>query len=305
MLAPAPASLSTLRTGILFGLGAYGLWGLIPLYFRSVGHVPPLEVLAHRVVWSCVVLGLLATWRRRWPELFRAATSRVGWALGLSAVLIGINWLTYIVAVDRRDVLQASLGYFITPLANVALGVLVLRERLRPWQGVALALALGAVGLRAASAAGFPWIALTLAASFSLYGLVRKLAAIDGIVGLLFETIALVPLGLAYGAWLSAAGASHFGPSDLATSGLLAAGGVVTTVPLVCFVEAARRLPMSLLGFLQYLAPSLQFLVAAVLLGERVTRVDLVSFGLIALAVATYSVDSYRAWNGGRAARGA
>lgn len=290
--------------GFWFGIAAYGLWGLIPFYFRSLGDLPPLEVLSHRILWSLAFLAILLTITRRWPQLLRAVRSRqLLLRLGASALLIGLNWFTYIYAVMTQQVLAASLGYFITPLVNVLLGVLFLGERLRPLQllGVVLA-ALGVMNL-AVAGAGLPWIALTLAISFAFYGLLRKTTHIDSTQGLFVETMVLAPLAIALLAWMLISGSAVALRDAAGHLPLLMAGGVVTTVPLLCFVAAARRLKLSTLGFLQYLSPTLQFLVAVLAFNEPFSRVQLLSFGCIWLAIALYTADSLLLLRQTRAAR--
>ena len=286
------------RLGLLYGLGAYGLWGVIPLYFRQVRHVPAVDVLAHRALWSFAVLAACILLLGRSSDLLRVRNSRRVWGpLVLSTLLIACNWFTYIYAVSREQVLEASLGYFITPLANVAMGVFLLRERLRPLQVVAIALAALAVGSLTYAQGALPWIALSLAMSFSTYGLVRKLVAVDALVGLFVETALLAPLAVIYlyaglgPAW----GWSPGMPTDPTTLAWLAAGGPITTVPLLFFAGAARRLALTTLGFLQYLAPTLQFTVAVTLFGERLDPMRVVCFAGIWTAIAIYTLDALRA----------
>lgn len=295
---------SNSQHGLWYGVAAYGLWGLIPFYFRSLGNVPPIEVLAHRVVWSLTFLVLLITFSRRWPSLLRAVRSRqVLMRLAASAVLIGINWFTYIYAVMTHQVLAASLGYFITPLVNVLLGVIFLGERLRPLQllGVVLA-ALGVMNL-AVVGAGIPWIALMLTVSFAFYGLLRKTTRIDSTQGLFVETFLLAGPALIVLAWLASSGAAVALYDPAGVLPLLMAGGIVMTIPLLCFVAAARRLRMSTLGFLQFLSPSLQFLVAVLAFEEPFSQVQLTSFGCIWLAIALYMADSLLFFRQSRTAR--
>jgi chloramphenicol-sensitive protein RarD len=283
------------RLGLLFGLGAYGLWGIIPIYFRFLMHLPVLEVLAHRILWSFVFLIALLILMRRFRDLPRVLCSRdVMLRLIASTVLIAINWYTYIYAVSVERVLEASLGYFITPLVNVLLGIVFLKERLRAVQLAGLLLAAGGVANLALRGSGVPWIALTLAGSFAFYGLLRKTAAVDATLGLFVETLLLAPVALGWLVVLQLRGASEAlaaGPSSLL---ILAVAGLVTTVPLLLFAGAARRLRMATLGFLQYLAPSLQFVLAVAVFGEPFSRTQLTSFACIWLAVALYSYDSIR-----------
>jgi chloramphenicol-sensitive protein RarD len=274
-------------------IAAYGLWGLIPFYFRSLGDLPPLEVLAHRVIWSLVFLAALLTLGRRWPQVAQAVRSRrVLGALAASALLIGMNWFTYIGAVMNGQVLQASLGYFITPLVNVLLGVIFLGERLRPLQLAGVLLALAGVLNLALAGAGLPWISLTLAISFAFYGLLRKTTAINSTQGLFVETALLSPLAAGWLGWMLATGSAAVPRDPAGSFPLLVASGIVTTVPLLCFVAAAQRLRFVTLGFLQYLSPTLQFLVAVLAFKEPFSGVQLTTFACIWLAVALYSVDS-------------
>jgi chloramphenicol-sensitive protein RarD len=281
------------RQGLLYGLLAYGWWGLIPLYFKTVDHIPPLEVLAHRVVWSCAILTLVITISRRWSSFRRALSDRRALAtLAVTTLLIATNWFTYIYAIGSGNVLQASLGYFITPLANVLLGVVFLQERIGRLQILAVAIAVVGVVTLALLGGAFPWIAMTLAVSFSFYGLLRKTVAVDGLVGLFIETLFLLPPALGAIAVLTFAGQGAFRLDTPGVDGLLILGGVVTTIPLLSFAAAARRLRLSTLGFLQYLAPTIQFLLAIVAFGEPFSRWQIASFGCIWMAIALYTLDS-------------
>ena len=285
------------KRGFFYGAAAYALWGLLPLYFKALAHVLPLEILAHRIVWSVVLLaGVIALWNR-WGEVGRVISSpRILGTLVLTTVFIGLNWLMYIYSVSSNQVIQASLGYFINPLVNVALGVLVLRERLRRWQVAGLLLA-GVGVLNLTLLAGeVPWIALTLAVSFGFYALLRKLVPVDGITGLFFETTLLLPLSAGYALFLQSTGEAQFGVASHATTLLMIFSGLATAIPLILFAGAARRLPLTTLGFLQYLAPTLQFLLAVLVFGEPFSLAQLASFTCIWGAIAIYSVDSVRAY---------
>lgn len=287
--------------GVAFGLAAYLWWGLCPIYFKSVAHVPPAEVLAHRIVWSLILL-LLLMWRRgRLAELMQAARQpRVLVALSVSTVLVALNWFVFIWAVSTGQLLQASLGYFINPLVNVLLGVVVLRERLRPWQLLSLALAVGAVVLLGVRQGAVPVISLTLAFSFSLYGLIRKLANVGATAGLTIETALLTPLALGVLVLWNTQGTLVFGHLDRATDGLLALSGVVTAVPLIWFAAGARRLRYATMGFLHYVTPTGQFLLAVLAYGEAFSQARLISFSLIWVALAIYSADAAVALRRGR-----
>lgn len=298
---PAPSA-SQARRGLAFGIGAFAWWGLAPLYFKAVGHIDVWEVLAHRIVWSLAFLLVAATVLRRWRSLGALAEPKVLRALAASTLLIGVNWLLYIHAVAANRVIEASFGYFITPLVNVALGVALLGERLRLLQACGIGLAVLGVATLAASGHGLPWIALVLAVSFGCYGLARKTAPIDGVLGLVVETAALAPLALAYLVWREAHGAGAFlAAADDAL--WLAASGLVTSVPLMLFVAATRRLKMATIGVLQYIGPTVQFLLALLAFGEPLAPAQAVSFVFIWSAVLLYTVDSIRALRATGAAR--
>lgn len=281
------------RRGLWFAVAAYGAWGLIPLYFKLLVAIAPTEVLAHRVVWSFVfLLGVMAV-VRRWSEL--AVVLRNRWAMATlvaSTVLIAANWFTFIDAVTRGEVLQASLGYFITPLANVLLGLVFLGERLRPAQWLAVLLAAAGVANLTLASGHTPWIALALVTTFSLYGLLRKTVAADALLGLFVETAILLPSAIAYLVWLGARGQGTAMNTGTATLAALLLSGVVTAVPLLCFAAGARRLRLATLGLIQYLAPSLQFLVAVVVFGEPFAATQVVTFACIWIAVVIYTIDS-------------
>jgi chloramphenicol-sensitive protein RarD len=280
------------QRGLLYGLISYGLWGVIPLYFRLLtDRVSPLELVACRVGWSFLFLLMVVTVLRAWPAT-RAAVKqrRTMTALVGSTLMIFGNWFVYIYAVSTDQVLQASLGYFITPLVNVALGVVFLGERLKRFQTIGIVLATIGVGFMTAAGAEVPWIALALAFTFGCYGLLRKLARIDGTSGLLIETSLLfVPALLIYSYLRSKPEALPF---DSKTQILLALSGVVTAVPLLFFGAAAHRLALSTLGVLQYLAPSVQFLVAILVFHEPLGIERLASFLCIWIAVAVYTYGS-------------
>ncbi|HEY0413015.1 MAG TPA: EamA family transporter RarD [Allosphingosinicella sp.] len=286
------------RGGLLLGLCAYALWGVLPLYFKALAAVKPTEIVAHRILWSLFFLAALAALWKKGPAIRAAlATPKVAMTLALTASLIGVNWLVYIYAVVGGHVLEGSLGYFLNPLVNVLLGVFFLKERLTAAQKGAFALAAAGVAILAAGAGGAIWISLTLAASFALYGFLRKIAPVDALEGLSVETIFLTPLALAWILWLQHAGASGFLVSRT-TDLLLVCGGAVTAIPLLLFTAAAKRLPYSTLGFLQYVAPSLQFLLAVLVFGEPLTAAHLVCFGAIWAALAIFVFESVRTARG-------
>lgn len=280
--------------GVAFGLGAYMMWGCFPLFFALFKGVPAYEVVIHRVLWSCVFLVLLVSVLRRWSPVLKALAEprRLGRVLAC-AILIAINWGLYIYAVETRHVLQASLGYFLTPLVNVGLGVLILRERMAPLQLLALGVAGAAIIMQLVMLGELPWISLTLAATFGTYGLLRKQVPLDGLSGLLVETLLLFPLGLLALAGLSFSGTSHFLENQTDTL-LLVASGVITALPLLAFAGAARRLKLSTLGFLMYINPTMQFLIALIVFNEPLNTVQLATFALIWIGLALYSWSAWQ-----------
>ncbi|WP_157035855.1 EamA family transporter RarD [Sphingobium chungbukense] len=284
-----------MRTGLLTALGAYSLWGLLPIFFRMLHHVAPVEIVAQRVLWSLILILSLLGMRSGLPALFALLRNpRLMLPLSASAMLIGANWLTYIWAVNNGHVIAASLGYFLNPLVNVGLGVIVLKERLRRGQVAAIAIAAAGVTIMAASALTTLWISAALALTFAIYGLIRKLTPVPPMTGLGAETLLLAPFALAYFLWLSGHGGSALG-SDDGTTILLILSGAVTTVPLILFATAAQRLPMTTLGLIQYVAPTLQFLSGILLFGEKLSQGQLMSFGLIWLGLILFAADSLNA----------
>ncbi|MCP4247506.1 MAG: EamA family transporter RarD [bacterium] len=295
MAPPVEPSLRSARVGVAYGLGAYLFWGLVPVYFKAVASIPPLEILAHRVVWSLVLLAALLTLRRSWKLVFGAVASRtVAVTLAATTLLIAVNWYVFIWAVGRGHILQASLGYYINPLVNVVLGYVFLGERLDRWQKTSVALAAAGVAYLTFGYGQVPWIALTLAGSFGFYGLLRKTVPIGALAGLTVETVMLGPLALGYIVYLAAQGAGSFGTVSRTTDGLLILAGVVTAVPLLWFANAARRLRLATLGFLQYLAPTGHFLLAVIVFDEPFNRDYLITFVCIWTALLIYSVDTAR-----------
>jgi chloramphenicol-sensitive protein RarD len=283
------------RVGIAAGLAAYGLWGVMPLYFAALRGVPPTEILGQRIVWCGILLALVLSVTGRWPDLVRVCRKPAAVRVFLTtALLLAVNWLVYIHGVATGQTVETSLGYFINPLLNVALGFALFGERLRPVQYAALALAVFGVVNLIVAAGHFPWIALTIATSFALYGLFRKTAPADAVIGLSIETFVLIIPAYAYVNYLWAKGELHLGTVDRTTDALLVASSVVTAVPLLFFGVAARNLRLSTLGFLQYIAPSAQFLLAITVLGEEMPPEKWISFACIWVALAAYSFDTWR-----------
>jgi chloramphenicol-sensitive protein RarD len=277
--------------GLAYALAAYLTWGGMAVYIKALAPVPPLEILAHRVAWSVVFLFGLLVARRRLGLLAHAR--EVPWHLAASTLLIAANWLVFIWAVGAGRLLEASLGYYVNPLVNVLLGVLFLGERLSRRQLAAVALAGAGVAAMVLRLGGLPWVALALALSFGLYGLVRKRSGLDAAAGLLAETALLAPPAVAYLALLAARGSGAFG-REAGQSLLLAAAGVITAVPLVWFALGVQRLRLSTLGLVQYLSPTVQFLLAVLLYGEPFTAAHAAAFGCIWAGLALFSWDALR-----------
>ncbi|MBA3596050.1 MAG: EamA family transporter RarD [Methylibium sp.] len=282
-----------MNRGILQASLAYACWGLFPLYFKALQAVPPLELLAHRVTWSLLFVAALLAAQRRWTWLGAALRDpRVLRSCAASSLLIAINWFFYIWAVSSDRIVEASLGYFINPLVNVLFAALVLGERLRRGQWVAVALAAAGVAWLTVQAGAPPWIALAIAVSFAGYGLLRKTAPLGALEGLAMETLMLGPIALAVLAWLALQGQAAFTDSGGATRWLLIAAGPITAIPLLLFAAGARRIPFALLGLLQYIGPTLQLLLGVLIFDERFDARRAIGFGAIWAALALYSAES-------------
>ena len=276
------------RSGFLLGLLAYALWGVLPIYFKKLSAVPAFDIVAHRVLWSLPFLALLIALSRGWPKLRQAVSNRRTVAiLFVTALLIGGNWLLYVYSVTSGHILAASFGYYLNPLANVLLGRFVLKERLNRLQWTAVAIAAAGISVLAAGALSQLWISLTLCGTFALYGLLRKIVPADAVTGLGIETAILFPLAISWLAWRHVEGARVLGSSEIQT-GLLLLAGIVSTTPLLLFTAAAKRLQYSTLGMLQFIAPTLQFLIAVLLYGERFTLAHAIAFPAIWIALALY-----------------
>lgn len=283
------------QQGFLLGAAAYAMWGLFPLYWTLLEPAGALEILAHRVCWSLVTMVALTLLLRRTPQLRGILRDRrVVLLLTAAAVVIAFNWGGFIYGVNAGRVVEVSLGYFINPLVTVLLGVLVLGERLRPVQWAAIGLAGLAVVVLTVDYGHPPWIAVLLAGSFGTYGLMKKKADVGAVESLTLETVVLVPIALGYLVWLGAAGRSTFGGEGAGHAVLMATTGLVTAVPLICFGAAATRVSMTTIGLLQYLAPTLQFVLGLVVFGEQMTPVKWVGFGLVWIALAVFTVEALR-----------
>jgi chloramphenicol-sensitive protein RarD len=281
-----------MNKGLLYAVGAYGIWGFLPLFWRLLQQVPPGEILAHRIVWACLItLGLVLA-RGQWSALSAAFRQpRVLLTFAASALLLSLNWFIYIWAVNNGHVVETSLGYFINPLVSVLLGMFILGERMRLGQGLAIGLAFCGVLYLTIAYGSPPWIALSLAVSFAIYGLLRKTASLESLVGLTLETLLIVPLALGFLVYQELTVGGAFGHLSLGTSLLLACSGLVTAVPLLLFGAGARQLTLTTMGLTQYIAPTIQFSLGVLLFGEPLSPQRLVGFALIWLALAVYSLE--------------
>jgi len=287
--------LSEQRRGFLLGVAAYAIWGLFPLYWPLLEPAGAVEILAHRMLWSLVTMGVLVVALSRTASFRRVvADRRVAMLLALAATLITVNWATYIWGVNNGHVVETALGYFINPLVTVLMGVFILGERLRPWQWAAMGVAGFAVVVLTVDYGRLPWVALVLALTFGSYGLCKKQAGAPAIESITFETMLIGPLALGYLVWLGAQGDSAFTSHGPGHALLFMTTGIVTAVPLICFGGAAIRVPMVTLGLLQYLTPTLQFLLGVLYFHEDMPAGRWVGFVLVWVALAIFTVDSVR-----------
>jgi chloramphenicol-sensitive protein RarD len=284
-----------LRHGLLFGLAAYGMWGFFPAYYKLTDTVPADLVVSHRILWSVLFVGLFLFLRGRWPEvrqIFREP--KILMALTASSALIAVNWLVFVWAIANSQVLDVSLGYFINPLVSILVGLVVLHERLTLGQGIAVAIAGFAVVIQAVLAGGLPWISLVLAFSFAGYGYIRKVTPVKATPGLFVETVLLFPLAVGYVLLSLSWGEDALILNDLPVLAALAGTGIVTALPLICFSSAARRLPLFMLGLMQYIAPSMHFLMAVYIWGEPLEQSKLIAFAMIWGALVIFTYDSWK-----------
>jgi chloramphenicol-sensitive protein RarD len=294
--APGPPSAASeqARTGLVYGLFAYALWGILPIYFKLLADVSAIDIVAHRIAWSLLFLAVLLAVTRGWTQVRAGLKDRRTVMLLLSsAALIAVNWLLYVYAVTSGHILAGSLGYYLNPLMNILLGRFILKERLTVLQWAAVAIAAAGVSVLAAGAGTTLWISMTLCVTFATYGLLRKVVAVDAIAGLSIETAVLLPIAAAWLAFGFADGRPIFGTTS-EEAWLLIAAGVVSTTPLLLFTAAARRLRYSTLGILQFMAPTLQFLLAVALYGEEFTRAHAIAFGAIWTALVLYVTSLIR-----------
>jgi len=303
---PEPPTAALGRTGLALGAGAYLLWGVLPLYFPLLAPAGAVEIIGHRVVWSLGFCLLLLTVTRGWGpfrSIFR--NHRTLGMLSIAAALVAVNWTTYVYGVLSDQVVDTALGYFINPLVTVLLAVFVLGERLRAAQWVALGFGAVAVVVITVGYGRLPWIALTLAFSFGMYGLIKNRVGrtVTALAGLAVETTVLFPLALGYLIWLGATGAGSFGSHGTWHSAALISSGIVTAVPLLMFSAAARRLPLSVIGMLQYITPTMQFLLGVLVFGEQMPPARWFGFALVWLALLILTFDGLRAGRANTLAR--
>ncbi|ETK34403.1 EamA family transporter RarD [Microbispora sp. ATCC PTA-5024] len=292
------------RRGVLYGIAAYTMWGLFPLYWPLLKPSGAVEILAHRMVWSLAVVVAVLAVRRHW-SWFRTLTRRQVLLLTLAAVTVSVNWGTYIYAVNTGHVVESALGYFINPLVSVLFGVVVFRERLRPWQWAAVGLGAVAVLILTLDYGRLPWIALVLAVSFGTYGLLKKTAQVGSAESLTIETLVLLVPALAYLLVIEANGTGTFAHHGVGHALLLVASGLITAVPLLCFTASALRVPLTIIGLLQYIAPTLQFLCGILVVHETMPASRWAGFVVVWAALSLFTWDSLRAAHASRRAAAA
>lgn len=285
-----------MNKGILNGIAAYALWGFFPIYWKLLQQVPALQVIGHRIGWSFILLIIFILLTKQWKEFRSAAvTPKTVGIYSLAAILLSVNWLIYVWGVNSGFIVETSLGYFINPLLSVLLGVVFLRERLRPMQWIPVALAAAGVVYLTLAYGRLPWIALTLAFTFGFYGFVKKLAPLGSLYGLTLETGIVFPFALIYLAFIEFTSAGAFLHEGALIDLLLIGAGLVTTIPLLMFASAARQIPLTVVGILQYIAPTLQFLIGILIYREPFDQSRLIGFGLVWLALIIFWVESYLA----------
>ncbi|KGJ92210.1 EamA family transporter RarD [Thalassotalea sp. ND16A] len=283
------------NSGIINALSAYAMWGLAPLYFKLLDQVSAPEILVHRIIWSCALLVIIVLAMGNWRKVQRIVgdAKMLAWLL-LTALILGANWLIFIWAINNGNILEASLGYFINPLFSVALGMIFLGERLRKWQTIAVLLAFIGVVIQLFNVGSIPVIALSLAGTFGIYGLLRKKLMVESVPGLLIESALMLPLAIVYWLFFMDTPSSDMFANETSLNITLIAAGLVTTAPLLCFTAAAKRLSLAALGFFQYLGPTIMFILATVLYNEALIIEKLITFVFIWAAIVIYSWDSMR-----------
>jgi chloramphenicol-sensitive protein RarD len=280
--------------GLLFALGAYGLWGLFPIYWKWLRQVDAVQLIGHRIGWSFLLLIVFIALTRQWQAFWRAALHRrILLIYSVAALLIGVNWLVYVWAVNANYVVESSLGYFINPLLSVLMGVIFLRERLRPWQWLPVVLAASGVVYLTVAYGRPPWIALTLAFSFGTYGLVKKLAPLGSLYGLTLETGILFLPAVIYLLYADFSGSGAFLRSSLSVNLLLVGAGLVTTIPLLMFASAAQQIPLSVVGLLQFITPTIQFLLGILVYHEPFDQPHFIGFGIVWAALIVFAAENF------------
>ncbi len=291
------------RNGLAAAIGAYFIWGFMPLFFKQLSGVPAIEIISHRIIWAVPLLIIIMAFRKQLRECWSAMSNwaSLRWLL-VSAILISINWLVYVAAVNNGQILAASLGYYLNPLVNILLGTVFLKETLNRTQWFAVGIALVAVLVLAVGSLSTLWISMTLACSFGFYGLIRKMAPVGAIPGLAIETMLMLPIAMSTAYYFAAQPAAMGWGSTIGTSILLAASGVITAVPLLLFAIGARSMPYSIIGFIQYIGPTIQLFLAILLYNEVVSGARAISFALIWAALILFSWDMWRQLRGQGAA---
>jgi chloramphenicol-sensitive protein RarD len=286
-----------MKKGVLLAAGAYGLWGLVPLYWKLLKDVPAPQLLSHRIVWSFVTLLIIVLAMSKWKAFRREAISMPKLRIYLlAAILIGINWLTYVWAVNAGHIVEASLGYFINPLLSMLFGVVFFRERLRLWQWIPVGLATIGVLYLTVALGSLPWISLTLATSFAIYGVVKKIAPLGSLFGLMLETCILVIPATLFLYFADRAGHGAFLRTGAVTDLLLIGAGIITTFPLLMFASAAQKIPLSLIGILQFISPTLTFLTGVLIYGEQFSHVQMIGYGIVWSALIIFGFESFSSW---------
>ena len=280
-----------MNPGYLYALAAYLVWGLLPVYWKWLQQVPSVQVIGHRIIWSFILLLVYIIATRQWKKFHAELNRRVFILYGIAGILLSVNWLVYVWAVNAGFIVETSLGYFINPLLSVVLALAFLGERLRPAQWLPVGLAAAGVVYLTAAYGSLPWIALTLACTFGFYSLVKKIAPLGSLHGLTLETGIVFLPALGYLALIEFTGQGAFGHQDSATDGLLAGSGIITVIPLLLFASAARRIPLTMIGIMQYIAPTLQFLIGVFLYKEPFTRAKLIGFSLVWIALLIFWLE--------------
>lgn len=283
-----------MNRGILNGLGAYILWGMFPLYWKFLQHVPAMQIIGHRIAWSFVLLAFVILFKGQWKNFRESVSSiKIFMIYFTASALLSVNWFIYVWGVNSGRIVEASLGYFINPIFCVMLGMIFFHERLRLFQWIPVILATAGVIYLTFQYGRVPWIAITLAFTFGLYGLVKKLAPLDSLFGLTFETAIAFPLALAYLVFAGISGTGSFPSEDNLSNILLIGTGVVTSVPLLLFASAARQIPLTMIGILQFISPTIQFLIGVLVYNEIFDRSDMIGFGLVWVALIIFWLENY------------